>query len=41
MEELGLDKFWFQALGDRRGAVEWSRSSNCWRLIGFVLRAVS
>jgi hypothetical protein len=23
-EELGLDKFWFQALGDRRGAVEWS-----------------
>ena len=24
-EELGLDKFWFQALGDRRGAVEWSK----------------
>ncbi len=24
-EELGLDKFWFEALGDRRGAVEWSK----------------
>jgi hypothetical protein len=24
-EELGLDKFWSQALGDRRGAVEWSK----------------
>ena len=24
-EELGLDKFWFAALGDRRGAVEWSK----------------
>jgi hypothetical protein len=24
-KELGLDKFWFQALGDRRGAVEWSK----------------
>ena len=24
-EELGLDRFWFQALGDRRGAVEWSK----------------
>ena len=24
-EELGLDTFWFQALGDRRGAVEWSK----------------
>jgi len=23
--ELGLDKFWFAALGDRRGAVEWSK----------------
>lgn len=23
--ELGLDKFWFEALGDRRGAVEWSK----------------
>jgi transposase len=24
-EELGLDTFWSQALGDRRGAVEWSK----------------
>jgi hypothetical protein len=24
-EELGLDTFWFEALGDRRGAVEWSK----------------
>jgi hypothetical protein len=24
-EELGLDTFWFQALGDRRGTVEWSK----------------
>ena len=24
-QELGLDKFWFEALGDRRGAVEWSK----------------
>jgi hypothetical protein len=24
-EELGLDKFWSEALGDRRGAVEWSQ----------------
>ena len=24
-EELGLNKFWFAALGDRRGAVEWSK----------------
>ena len=24
-EELGLDKFWSEALGDRRGAVEWSK----------------
>ena len=24
-EELGLDKFWSHALGDRRGAVEWSK----------------
>ena len=24
-EELGLDRFWVEALGDRRGAVEWSK----------------
>ena len=24
-EKLGLDTFWSQALGDRRGAVEWSK----------------
>ena len=24
-EELGLDRFWSEALGDRRGAVEWSK----------------
>ena len=40
-EELGLDKFWFEALGDRRGAVEWSKVMELLAVNRLVLRAAN